>query len=1042
MRSAFLILLIGALLPAQVSMGTITGTVTDSSGAVVPNASIRIVNEGTNVGRNVTTNGPGIYVATPLPPGNYRVEVSMAGFQPQSKIGLVLSVDQTLKVDFTLSPGEQKQNVQVVARSEQLVETATSSLGEVIEQHQIRDLPLNGRDFTDLIGLNAGAQPSGGFYHINGGRGDANGFLVEGIDVSSPSASMPRTLPSVESLGEFKIITNSFSAEYGRSLGGVITARIASGTNRFRGTLFEYLRNRNLDAKNYFAPFKPKYIFNQFGGSIGGPIVRNKIFFFADYQGARIRQGDPRQVNLPTLAQRTGDFSAIAARIYDPLTNPRVAFPGNIIPVSRLDKAAVRMFSLLPAPNQPGPLNFVSIPHVTNDTNIFNLRLDYNIDERNRLSSHWTRSNGSSDAGSPLGPMNGSALANLQDETSNTASLNYTRIISPKAVNELILGVNRGHRVGPATAGMQYDPTLGVPFLNTSEADIRTTGYPSLSIPAYTSFGGPAGGPYRIIHTVPQLTETFTLVQGRHLLKMGFAYKLRPYNIDQSTWSRGRLVFNATTTNSGTTGGDAAASALLGYPLTATRDASYPWGQRSSEAAAFVQEDWKATKRLTLNLGVRWEYFSPVTEQYDRLSNYDPATNSMLVAAKDGRSSSLVDPNWLNFGPRIGYAYLLTSDGKTVLRGGYGVSFVPLTSQGSGTQIRLTMNPPFRQIYSQTFTALNPTVRISDGLPLPTPAVKNPTGDVYFIPTSQGPPYMQQWNIDIQRALPWDFLADVAYAGSRGAHLTGNVNINQAPPGPTAPALRSRISTSVNQIISLMNRETSSYHALQAKLSRRFSRGFYLLSSYTFSKAIDDGSYTTSDGGGPQDATNWRAERGVSDFNRRHRFVVSYIYELPFGKGRTFSLGKNRVIEHILGGWQLNGITTLQSGSPFTPVVANPRTNAGQGGAIRPDRIASGVLPDDERTIRRWFDRTAFIAQGTGGTDPYHFGNSGRNILIGPGIVNFDASIFKAFAFNERTRLQFRTEMFNAMNTPRFTIRTPASTRRRRESLAPRVRRV
>ncbi len=1002
----------------------------------MPAAQIRINNEDTAALRSFTTDPTGVYVARNLPPGHYRVEVTLAGFQPQAKTGLVLTIDQTLTLNFSLAPGEQKEVISVVDRAQQLIEASTSSLGQVTEEAQIRELPLNGRNYQQLIGLTPGAQPAiqgtftNGNYYMSGGRGDGNAALIDGLDVSQYSVGGPRTFVSPEGVGQFKVITNSYSAEYGRTLSGVVITNVKSGTNAYHGSLFEYVRNKELDARNFFAPLKPKYSFNQFGGSFGGPIKHDKLFIFGDWQSTRIRSGGPQLTTIPTPAQRAGDLSASPNTVYDPATGTtqRMPFPGNRIPVARFDKPSALMFSLLPQPNQGGAFNYLKVAGSKSDSDAFDIRTDYYATRTDRFSAVVTFSKGLSES-EPIFPrLSGYTLTSSSTLNNRTASVNWTRVFSPTAVNELIVGLKRDANRGPKTEGMQYEADAGVRYLNTDPNDLYFTGFPSYAMAGYSRFGGPAGGPFAQIHNIPQLSDNFSLTRRAHAFKMGVAMRFRQFNLGQSVWPRGNLTFLSLPTSNNGTGGDPVASALLGYPSSAVRDFTPPYGERLREYGLYFQDDWKATRRLTLNLGLRWDYYPPATETHNRLSNYDLQRGVMIIAGQNGASDSTLEAKKRNFSPRTGFAYLLTSDGKTVLRGGFAMGYLLQQTSAVGTaNERLTSNLPFRTNFSASFDFLNPTLRVSDGLFLPVPDPNHPTGDVYMQSTGDPTPRMQQWNLNIQRALPFDFMSEISYVGSHGVHLAGNVNLNQAAPGPTAPGPRSLYKPSVNNITAFLTRESSTYHALQMKLQRRFAHGFYILAGYTFSKSIDDGSFTSgaaADGSSsaPQDSRNWRAERGPSEFDIAHRFVSSYIYELPWGRGRSLMTNAPRLVEMILGGWQLNGITTLQSGNRFTPNVGNPRTNAGPGGSIRPDRIGSGLLSSGQQNIRRWFDKSAFVAQGTGGADPYHFGNSGRNILRGPRLVNFDASIFKGFAVTERIGLEFRAEFFNLFNTPHFNL--------------------
>jgi hypothetical protein len=1040
---------------AQLATGTIEGTVTDATGAVTPGTQVVITNTGTGLVRTLTTDSTGIYRATMLPPGNYKVDVSLTGFQPQSKVGLVLSVDQTLTVNFELQPGEQKETVTVVARSEQLVQTATSNLGQVIDQAPLRDLPLNGRNFQQLIALNTGTQlgaqgdDTGNKYHINGGRGEGNLFLVDGVDISSNFSNTTRINPTLESIAEFKIITNNFSAEYGRAVGGVINVQLKSGTNKYHGTVFEFVRNDVMDAANYFINLtgleKPPYRMNQFGGSLGGPIKKDTAFFFMDYEGSRARYtgqagyaanvptastSGPGLFSVPTAAMRTGDFSALlpGTVIYDPATFPATAaFANNIIPPDRIDVPALKMLSYLPLPNRSGTFNFVTNMPAMFTRDSADVRVDYRFNERNNLSASFSINQVDGRSSPPLGKANGFLItADYPHNYTRRISLNYTRLLGSRAVNELIVGYARDRWEGPCTDGHEYMPDLGIRYLNTNPNDCSTTGMPLVIDVGATSltFGGPLGPPFKFVTNIPQITDNFSWSRGRHLLKTGFAYRARQFNPVINVYPRGLYVFLFLTTSNlfaPSLGGDGFASFLLGYPYSATKDLTSGYGQRLKEYSGYLQDDFKVTNRLTLNLGVRWDLFMPAKEQYNRQSNFDMATKTVIIAGQNGVSDTAnVATNKRNFGPHVGFAYALTADQKTVLRGGFGIAYQPLATSSVGISGRLTQNPPFRLIYANTFGFILPTVRLSDGLEMVSFDPLHPTGSLTYIPPEQPFPYLAGWNLNLQRALTPNLMLDVAYSGSRGAHLTGDVNINQAPPGPGDIAARSLILPSLNSIISLANRESSFYHSLQVKLERRLANGFYLLGAYTLAKSIDEGSYTDQGSGAssvqPQNALNWRAERGLSDFDVRHRLVASYIYELPYGKGKRWGASAHPWVLAFLGGWQTNGILTLQSGTPFTPTMSSSATaNAGPGGPLRPNCVAGASLYPAQQTIYNWYNKSAFTAPAQ-----YTFGNCGRNILTGPAYRNLDFSMFKEFKLRESLTLRFRSEFFNFTNTPNF----------------------
>ena len=1064
----------------QVSTGTITGEVTDSSGAIVRNADVRITDVGKNVTRTVVTDSAGLFSAPNLLPGQYRVEVVLAGFQAQSKVGLVLSIGQTITTNFVLQPGSQQEKVTVVDLAQQLIATTTSSLGEVVPEKSVQDLPLNGRNFENLIPLAAGVAPaaqgalapgvSTGLYDINGARSAGNSFLIDGADVVPAAAGSVDILPNLEAVGEFQVLTSNFSAEYGRALGGVINAHLRSGTNSFHGSLFEYFRNDFLDATPPFAPSKLPYKFNQYGGSFGGPILKDKLFFFGDYQGERIRQSGTSRSSIPLVSEATptngfydyssdcaaagGSFvggvcSNPAGQIYNPFDPARAPFPNNQIPANLADPTVALMFSLLPAPNcTPGSATCPASNYITSTASPLNqnsadVHVDYEPRAKDRLSFGLVYISGNNNATPLYGQrLGGSSNLIEQNLTNNQRlyTLNYTHVLSPTAVNEFIFAYSRDLSDGPPGAAMQYESSIkGLGGLNTSPNAAQTNGFPLLySLPIGTNMGAGLGGPFYNTFNVPQIADNFSWVKGRNDFKMGFLGRFREFNLLQSLISRGLYIFFPYETGSSFVGGDTFASTLLGVPLESERQiVPQEFGERVKEYGAYFQDNLKATKRLTLNLGVRWDLYRPATEAHNRLSNFDPATVTMVLPGTSGVSASTLDTNYHNFSPHIGFACALTADGKTSLRGGYGISYLALVTQAVGTTTdRLNQNTPF------AFTAVNVDVGnilgppgntlVSDGIPIVIPS--NPTippvgSSVTYVPKSQPTPYEQQWNLDIQRMLPGDVLFDVAYVGSAGVHLTGLTNLNQWAPGTSQAA--SPISPNVSVVSALVNVEQSNYNGLQVKVERRFSSGFGLSASYVFSRSIDNGSVTAqptaASGAQPQNSFDFAAERGPSDWNATHRAIISYIYELPFGAGKRFMNSSNPAVNGVLGGWQINGITTAQTGSPFTPVYSGADTaiNAGPGGSVRPNVIGnpyggtdpSGAPFHQSRT--EWFNPAAYTAPVNS------YGDAGRNSLTGPGFVNFDFSLFKSFRLTERFKLEFRSEFFNIFNHTNLGLPNP-----------------
>jgi hypothetical protein len=1070
-------------LSAQVSTGAITGQVMDSSEAVVSNAQVVVTSVATNVTRTLATDSAGIYSAPNLQPGVYRVQVTMAGFQSQTKTDLELSIGQTITLNFTLLPGSQKESIEVVSTAQQLVDTTTSSLSTVITTATVENLPLNSRDFLDLIPLVPGAQPGAqgrnltqNAFSINGGRVTANSFQIDGADIDTPSNDPIRLSPNLEAVGEFQVLTNNFSAEYGRSMGGVVDVKLKSGTNSLHGTVFDYFRNTVLDASQAFSGLLP-YNFNQFGAAAGGPIIKDKLFIFGDYQGERIRQSTTSFQNVPLPAQDqpsggfingvpqgTYDWSALLnlpkpVQLFNPYVAGRPPFPNNQIPASFVDPTTALMYSFLPSPNQTCgvgnqsncPFNYiVNVPTPVN-VDSGDLHLDYVATSKDRLSFGMIYSNTETNGGTIFGnQINGNLITQVSTEDERLYTLNYTRLISSSMVNELNFAYIIDRLDAPVVQGQQFQPLIaGLGGLNTDPKNPFTSGFPLLDIAgafSTTVLGGPAGGPSKQHHDIPQFADNFSFIKGRHSFKTGMIARFREYNLQQPLFPRGLYIFNGYTSGDLLAGqvGDPLADGLLGVPIIAEREElTYgAFGERDKEFGAYFQDDFKVNKRLTLNLGIRWDLYKPATEENNHLANFDPATVAMILPG-NGVSASTLNTNWHDFGPHVGFAYSLTEDGKTSLRGGYGIAYLQLVNQAVGTITdRLTENPPFNIAIGGAAIIANaigvPIQTVSQGIPLvqPTDPTVPPLGaNVVFIPKSQPTPYTQMWNLDLQRELPGDILLDIAYVGTAGVHLTGSSNTNQGAPGGGP----SPISANVGQVEALLNNEQSNYNALQVKVEHRFSEGFFMLGSYTFSRSIDNGSTTTQgdlangSNSEPQDSFNFKAERGPSDNNATHRFVLSYIYDLPFGNGKRFLNDSSRALNAAIGGWQLNGITVVQSGLPFTPIVSSGTADimAGPGGPVRPNIVGDPnrpgpvaanptcVAPTSIHNPTNWFNPCAYVVPVAA------FGDAGRNSLVGPSFVNFNFSIFKNFSITERWKLQFRTEIFNIFNHTNLGLPNP-----------------
>lgn len=1034
-RLLFLCLLVPVSMSAQVDTSSIVGALHDPTGAVISSANITITDQDTNTSTVVHANSEGNFTSPPLRVGTYAVMVEAAGFQSQTRTGITLQVQDRRRVDFTMTVGQVSQNVTVTDQAA-VIETDKSSLGQVISSGTMTDLPLNGRDYLQLATLstgviatstgtngNSGGSSTGGqnSFAANGARGTMNNFLLDGIDNNSNDDGGLILRTSVDAIQEFKIQTNSFSAEFGRGGGAAINAVTKSGSNAYHGGVFEFFRNSALDARGYFedpAVKKPSYQQNQFGATLGGPILRNKLFWFGDYQGTIIRNPMTYVSSVPDAAQRAGDFSGPGNAIiydpstYNPVTNTRTPFANNI--VTGIDPLAQGIINLYPLPNQPGKLknNYVISPVENDRIDQGDFRGDYHISQGDQLFFRWSMSGRTDQRPAPLPGIasGGGSSTGLASENTMGAALGETHIFNSTTVNEFRMGFNHVaiNRGVPAGGNIQPPANLLVPGVPTTSASGLTLFAPT----GYRRVGAPGFAPTIISSSERELTDVVNLVRGRHTIAMGAEMRWSQFNILQVPAPNGRFTFTGQFTQnpSDGTGGNALADELLGIPTNSTITTVFKLHNRQYTPSAFIQDDYKASSKLTLNLGVRYDYFSPIVEKNNRQSNFDYATGQLIVAGVNGASRSLVAPDHLNFVPRVGFAYNLFRE--TVISSAYGMFF-------SGQEIRtaaplqLAYNAPF--YYQSDFTSdgITPQLTVSGGFPLFSQA-NSIDPAVTSVDSRLKTPYYQEWNLQVQQGLPSEISVSLAYAGSKGTHLQSLTDQNQVKtPGPGDVQSR-RPYPNFGPFSSIQNRGNSTYHSAQLKVEKRYSHGLSFLSSFTWSKTINDQPEICCAQPFPQDSYNVSAEKGLADFDQRYRWVTSFDYELPFGKGRKFS-GDSRLLDLAFGGWHVGGIYTLTSGFPFSPLLGYDPSNTGDQGLVRPDQIGNGNLPRGQRKPDLWFDPTAFALPA-----PYTYGNAGRNILVGPGVNTFDGSLRKVFPLGEKKNLQFRAEFFNLMNHPNF----------------------
>ncbi len=1026
------------LLTAQVDTGSISGLVTDKTGAVVIGAGVVITQDDTGTRRAVTTNESGFFSATALRPGRYAVLVTKEGFRSARSTALEVRVQDRIEQNFELQIGVAIAEI-TVASAAPLLETDTSSLGQVIEEKSIRELPLNGRNFIQLATLGAGTLPSTRTverdnFVSNGARPIQNSYLLDGVENKNRIMGFDKTSaqiiqPIIDSIQEFKVQTSTFSAEFGQAAGGVVNVTLKFGTNALHGSLFEFLRNSRLDATPYFQPAiggKPQFIQNQFGATVGGPVIHDRAFFFGSWQSSREVNAAPQIGTVPTTAFANGNFGQ--TRIYDPRStrpNPsgagfvRDPFSNNTVPRDRWDPVAAKLIALYPTPNLPGTVrNFFYNPkeRVSNDQ--YNARVDHRLSGRDSLFGRISWIGGENMIPAPLpDPANNFSIAT---PGSQSLALSETHIFSGTQVNEFRFGFIRTSIAQNLTVARRFSE-FGI---NGTLENEKITGLPVFNINSFSALGSPGPGnlpipasggtnfPIEKSGRILQFIDNFSHVRNRHTFKAGVDIQQVQLFVHATNQARPNFTFNGVYTQnpqSRTGTGNALADFLLGYTSASTVSTQQLSTINQGVFQGFLQDDWNVNSKLTLNLGFRYELSQPWTEANDRQANFvrdAGPCNGQIVTVADrarcGLGRALVHTDYNNFAPRLGLAYQATP--KTVIRSGFGVFHG--RDENIGITRRLPNNPPFTATTQFTSDQINPGILLATGFP---PGSVDPNAavspEVNSFPFDSPLPYVIQWNLNAEREIG-GLVAQIGYTGSQAHKLYSVVNVNQAFPGAGAVNARRPLPnySGIQQYGPFSN---SNYHALLAKLERRFSNGASFLLSYTYGHSIDGGpSGNDMNDPGPQDARNLRGQRASSSFDVRQRIVFSGFWQIPGPKisGALGAIGR---------GWQLSGIAAAQTGQPFTVTLNSDPSSTGT--TARPDRLRDGALPDDERNVQRWFDTTAFAVRNC-----VCFGNSGRNILRGPGLTNVDVGLSRTFAFRERFRLQFRSEAFNLLNHPNF----------------------
>ena len=1047
-------LLFSLQLGAQQITGNLRGTVTDPSGAVVQKATVAAIQAETGLRRTATTGRDGTYLLLELPVGHYRLEVQAQGFRKYLQEGISLNVNETATVPARLAVGTETQEINVRADAE-LIQGTVTSLGKAVLSRELLSLPLNGRNFSQLGVLQPGVVPitpglaeaggslrEGQAYAVNGQRPESNNFLIDGANNFSSVDGGFILKPPIDAITEFRILTNGANAEFGHSAGSTTNIITRSGSNSFHGAAWEFLRNDAMDARNYFAQQVEPLKQNQFGGAVGGPIRRDQTFFFAYYEGFRNRQGETRSATVPSALERQGNFSQTidpSTGKVDPLINEFTGqpFPGNQLPF--INPIAQNLLQFFPLPNS-GANTFITTQSLHLGSDQFGVRVDHYLSPADTLNFRYMFSNSNT-----LDPLS-TAGANLpgfpvgEDQRAQSFVGQETHTFSPAMIgvarfsflrNKFLLDEHINH-TAPSDLGFQYQPTLAL-----------AAGPPFIQVNGYASIGDPITGPRQTYQNSFDWSGSLTWIHGQHELKFGGGFQHNQVNVLQGIASNGFFVFAPFPVS------NSFASFLFGQPvffLQGGGDLSR--GLRGNSSNAYAQDTYKVTRRLTLNMGLRYELPSPYTEIHNRQNLFVPGVQSrvfpnapagLLYPGDPGVPGGLIPTEKKAFAPRIGLAWDPTGNTHWLISAAYGIFYEPYYTGVGGPLQDPISAPPYLQTpqvnlpnFGNPFGSANPFA----------PGFSQPM--TLLVLNSRLPlPYAQDWNLNVQKSFGADWLFQIGYVGTTGVKLPrfiegnppvyvpgqsseNNVNQRRLYSGCTLASPNNCVYGSVGEIAGVAN---SSYNALQSSLRKRFSHGLSFLASYTFSKSIDDVSSFNITGSAsspvagendlPQNPFNLAAERGRSMFDARHRFVMSYEWSLPWWKlGHTW-------YQHVLGNWQVNGITTYMSGTPFTVFDSQDVSLVGTAPEItgfsanRPNLV--GDPNSGPHTVQEWFNVNAFQRLNPA-TQAGQFGTAGRNIVQGPGFQEWDFSAFKNIPLAETRQLQFRAEFFNVFNHSNFRL--------------------
>ncbi|PWT96840.1 MAG: hypothetical protein C5B51_32435 [Terriglobia bacterium] len=1061
---------------AQNDTAVMSGRVLDPSGLGVPGAHVRLNKLSTGATRETLSGIDGAYRLELIEPGDYSLSVAANGFKTQEYKNIHLQVAQASQLIVTLAVGVLSEHVSVTETVSQL-EAVTVAQGTVVGEEKTKALPLNGRQFLQLALLSPAVNSGGQAVQQNavrqgevaglsvaGSRTNDSAYLLDGVVNSDPDYNALNYVPIVDTIAEFQIQVAQYNAQYGRASGGQVNVLTQSGTKTWHGAAWEFLRNNDMDARPFNLTTQssvPKFQRNQFGGSFGGPLVKNRVFGFFSYEALRTRQAAANltTIGVPDALQRTGNFSGEAGSvvIYDPATlsgGARTPFPGNIIPSNRIDPSISTAMQALPLPNVSGGLYINSADVQLQNYSNYSGRGDYQATDNLKIFGRYSaaRENASLPVALP-------SRSNLDNAAPQNAAFGATRVISENKVNDLRLGFSR------------LNFLFGLPEL-TFPVNGQPAQLPNFIV-GQLNFGGAGpyagagqGGVARARNNVYQAWDVLAWQHGRHALSLGGEFDKTQYVRFEYADPLGSLTFTKGYTNAtgaapkaGDLSGDAMATALLGLPSTAVRTVGpNRIDGHQTNTALFAQDDMRLTPSLTLNAGLRWEVSPPISDGRYQMSSIDYSSApppmaifaaglqglyslKLFVCGKDGYPAGCAYTNWRNFSPRVGLAWSVNS--KTVIRAGGGIYY---GTQDGNTLLKLAQSLPTTYNQTLTFNAYipqNPNLNVFGPVVVGGQAIQAASIDPH-----QGTTYSPQWSFNVQRSLAPNLVLEAGYLGTGGIHLEQNVQLNNGMPGPTvkrpyygltmAPAVTQQLGfptsnavVPVTTINYFPHSAHSNYHALTARLERRFHQGVSLLNSFTWSKVIanapqyrNSGGITGSENSPPQNSFNLAADRSVAYFNVKYRFVSTGVYDLPFGKGHRVLAGGLGAA--ILSGWQLSGILQLQSAFPFTINYKGDPINigGGSGGILtRPNYVLSANgspvnpnLPSAQRSTAAWFNTAAFVQP------VYQFGSVGRNTMMGGGLANIDATVARTFHIYERLRLQFRMEVFNLANHSNYNL--------------------